>query len=354
MRKGVRRNARQAARRHEPPVVARRARGARRCASRPAPARRCSRRSTRRSPAAATSTPRAGAAGCEGDAVRGAGARAARRRRRRRDPLRRAPDARPARRARGARAAERRPPARDPGPRRRRAARAAGGRQRPRPARGRRAAERRPRIRRAAGRGPRRRGHRGGRGGGRADRAATAAHRPAARPARPRDLAAARSSKATTVIAHAGFLTEGLREHATIVFPAESYAEKEGTVTHPDGRLQRLRRAIGRQGETRAEWQVLAEISKALGADPGVLTSSMVTQQVMAAVPFYAGLTLDLIGGDGLRWTEREQAAAHPAGDARAGRARGAAERRAGQRPPAPGDLPLDLGGARRSRPRRR
>ena len=41
--------------------------------------------------------------------------------------------------------------------------------------------------------------------------------------------------KATTVIAHAGYLTEGVAEHATVVFPAESYAEQEGTVTHPDG-----------------------------------------------------------------------------------------------------------------------
>ena len=53
-----------------------------------------------------------------------------------------------------------------------------------------------------------------------------------------------------TVIAHADFLSEGLWEFADIVFPAESYAEKEGTVTHPDGRVQRLRPAIKR-GPTR-------------------------------------------------------------------------------------------------------
>ena len=62
--------------------------------------------------------------------------------------------------------------------------------------------------------------------------------------------------KATTVIAHAQFLTEGLLEHATVVFPAESYAEKEGTMTHPDGRVQRLRTAIGHQGDTQPEWWV--------------------------------------------------------------------------------------------------
>ncbi|MCD6725792.1 MAG: NADH-quinone oxidoreductase subunit NuoG [Solirubrobacteraceae bacterium] len=118
--------------------------------------------------------------------------------------------------------------------------------------------------------------------------------------------------KASTVIAHAAFLTEGIAEHATVVFPAESHAEKEGTVVHPDGRVQRLRRAIGRQGDVRGEWQVLAELAARLGADPRVLTASMVSQRLFDAVPFYAGLTLDEIGGRGVRWPEREQAGALP------------------------------------------
>ena len=50
--------------------------------------------------------------------------------------------------------------------------------------------------------------------------------------------------RAALVIAHASVLTEGLAEHATVVFPAESSAEKEGTVAHPDGRVQRSARAI--------------------------------------------------------------------------------------------------------------
>ena len=75
---------------------------------------------------------------------------------------------------------------------------------------------------------------------------------------------------ATTVIAHASILTDGLREHATVVFPSEAYAEKEGTVTHPDGRIQRLRPAIGHAGEVRSEWSVLAELAKRLGHDLGV------------------------------------------------------------------------------------
>jgi NADH-quinone oxidoreductase subunit G len=118
--------------------------------------------------------------------------------------------------------------------------------------------------------------------------------------------------RATTVVAHAAFLTEGIREHATVVFPAESYAEKEGTVTHPDGRVQRLRPAIGHQGDSRFGWQVLADVSRRLGLDLGVHTAGMVFAQLTAAVPFYGGLTLDQIGGRGVRWGETPGAGSFP------------------------------------------
>ncbi len=116
------------------------------------------------------------------------------------------------------------------------------------------------------------------------------------------------------VIAHASVLTDGLRDHATVIFPAESHAEKEGTVVHPDGRLQRLRAAIAHPGEVRAGWSVIAELARRCGHDLGVLTSSMAFRQLVAAVPFYAGITLEQIGGRGVRWPERPEAAALPAG----------------------------------------
>jgi NADH-quinone oxidoreductase subunit G len=127
--------------------------------------------------------------------------------------------------------------------------------------------------------------------------------------------------KASTVIAHASFLTEGLRAHANVVFPAESYAEKEGTVVHPDGRIQRLRPAIGRQGETRPEWWVIAELARRCGLDLEVLTGPMASQQLFDAVPFYAGLSLGEIGGRGVRWQERDAATAFPAPPASASEA---------------------------------
>jgi len=64
-----------------------------------------------------------------------------------------------------------------------------------------------------------------------------------------------------TVIAHAAFLTDALREQADVVLPAEAYPEKEGTVTHPDGRAQRVRRAVRHLGEIRDERQILDELA---------------------------------------------------------------------------------------------
>ncbi len=118
-------------------------------------------------------------------------------------------------------------------------------------------------------------------------------------------------ARAGTVVAHATFLSEGVRQHANVVFPAESYAEKEGTVTHPDGRIQRLRAAVAHPGQTRAEWRTISELAARLGLDLDVLSGAMASQQLFDAVPFYKGLTLEEIGGKGIRWQERPQAAAY-------------------------------------------
>jgi len=120
--------------------------------------------------------------------------------------------------------------------------------------------------------------------------------------------------RASTVVAHAAFLTDGVRAHANVVFPALAYPEKEGTVVHPDGRLQRLRPAVAHLGSTRAEWQVLAELSRRIGFDLEILTGAMASRQLLDAVPFYAGLTLEEIGGRGVRWHEREVSGAYPGG----------------------------------------
>jgi NADH-quinone oxidoreductase subunit G len=111
-------------------------------------------------------------------------------------------------------------------------------------------------------------------------------------------------SKASFVVSIAMFDDESTR-YADVVLPAESYAEQDGTVTHPDGRLQRLRPNVPLPGDVRPVWRVLTELGSALGLDLGFERPQDVFAALCAEVPFYEGMTYEEIGGTGVRWQER-------------------------------------------------
>ncbi|MEA2347355.1 MAG: NADH-quinone oxidoreductase subunit [Thermoleophilaceae bacterium] len=120
---------------------------------------------------------------------------------------------------------------------------------------------------------------------------------------------------ATFVVAFSDFVDQTLLDHASVVFPAEPYPEKEGTVTHPDGRIQRVRQSVRHPGDVRPQAVVLAELIAMVSGKPHTLvTPSPVSRQLFQTVPFLAGLTLEEIGGGGVRWQEREAAGNVPAG----------------------------------------
>ncbi len=136
---------------------------------------------------------------------------------------------------------------------------------------------------------------------------------PAARRCPGEAVGARARARATSVIAHAGSSPTASREHATVIFPAESYAEKEGTVTHPDGRIQRLRPGIAHPGIAPRRLVGASPPVRSHRARPRRPHRGMATAQLVDAVPFYAELTLEEIGGQGVRWQERDAARGHPA-----------------------------------------
>jgi NADH-quinone oxidoreductase subunit G len=123
---------------------------------------------------------------------------------------------------------------------------------------------------------------------------------------------------------------------ADVVFPIETHAEKDGTVSHPDGRLQRVRPSAARPGDVRPNWGVLAELSLALGHDTGVDSQPSAFAALASEVPFYAGLSDSDIRGRGLRWLDRSDLAARvpdaggPAAPASPDTQRGAPSERTG------------------------
>jgi NADH-quinone oxidoreductase subunit G len=102
---------------------------------------------------------------------------------------------------------------------------------------------------------------------------------------------------------------------ADVVFPLETHAEKDGTVTHPDGRLQRVRPSAGRPGYIQPNVIVLAELAKALGLDTGINSQPTAFAALTEAVSFYNGISDEQIGGHGLRWQDRDSSTADLAKD---------------------------------------
>jgi NADH-quinone oxidoreductase subunit G len=108
------------------------------------------------------------------------------------------------------------------------------------------------------------------------------------------------------VVSIASFEDESTRL-ADIVIPAETFAEKEGTVTHPEGRLQRLRRNVPLPEGMIPGWRFLDAVAAALGTGIDAEAPAAVFTALCAEAPFYEGLTYEQIGGTGLRWGDRRQ-----------------------------------------------
>ncbi|MGE0504890.1 MAG: NADH-quinone oxidoreductase subunit NuoG [Solirubrobacterales bacterium] len=99
---------------------------------------------------------------------------------------------------------------------------------------------------------------------------------------------------------------------ANVVLPLETHAEKDGTVTHPDGRLQRVRPAASRPEAVRSNITVLSELSTALGQPTEISNQPTAFEALTKGVAFYDGITDQDLGGTGFRWQEGPSAGSLP------------------------------------------
>jgi NADH-quinone oxidoreductase subunit G len=124
------------------------------------------------------------------------------------------------------------------------------------------------------------------------------------------------------VVSIAGFEDESTRL-ADLVIPAETHAEKEGTITHPDGRLQRLRRNVPLPEGMIAGWRFLDAVAAELGIGVSAEAPADIFDALSSQVPFYETLTYEEIGGRGLRWGDRDPGQSWTPGGTAAGPAAG-------------------------------
>jgi len=98
------------------------------------------------------------------------------------------------------------------------------------------------------------------------------------------------------------FLTE-TAQLADVVLPAASFAEKEGTFSNTERRVQRVRKAIEPVGNTKADWVILMDILNRLGIEKKYNHPSEIMAEIASLTPSYGGITyerLDQLGS--LQW----------------------------------------------------
>ncbi len=92
------------------------------------------------------------------------------------------------------------------------------------------------------------------------------------------------------------FLTE-TAALATVVLPAASFVEKEGTFTNFEGRVQPVRQALPPRGESRPDWQILLSLAEAMGAPLPFASVTDIEREILELVPFYEAPSLGLEAG---------------------------------------------------------
>jgi formate dehydrogenase alpha subunit len=98
------------------------------------------------------------------------------------------------------------------------------------------------------------------------------------------------------------FLTETARL-ADVVLPAACFAEKSGTFTNTERRVQLVRQVLEPPGLARADWQIVAELSSRFGYSMPYADSGAIMQEIAALTPIYGGIShRRLERHDGLQW----------------------------------------------------
>jgi len=97
------------------------------------------------------------------------------------------------------------------------------------------------------------------------------------------------------------FMTE-IGDYAHVILPGVSFAEKEGTFTSMERRVQRVRQAIVPVGEARPDWKILCDLSARMGYPMNYGNPGEVMDEISTLVPFYAGCRYSALEKGGIQW----------------------------------------------------
>jgi formate dehydrogenase alpha subunit len=97
------------------------------------------------------------------------------------------------------------------------------------------------------------------------------------------------------------FLTE-TAQLADVVLPAASFAEKDGTFSNTERRVQRVRKAIEPVGKAKADWVILMELMNKLGYAKTYANPAEIFAEISSVTPSYGGINYERLEQGSLQW----------------------------------------------------
>jgi formate dehydrogenase alpha subunit len=97
------------------------------------------------------------------------------------------------------------------------------------------------------------------------------------------------------------FMTH-IGSYAQVILPGVSFAEKDGTFTNMERRVQRVRKAISPVGDSRPDWKILCDLSTKMGYPMEYQSPSEIMEEIASLVPIYVGVTYSNLEKGGIQW----------------------------------------------------
>ena len=94
---------------------------------------------------------------------------------------------------------------------------------------------------------------------------------------------------------------------ADVILPAAVFAEKDGTFTNTERRVQKLRKAVEPLGEAKPDWEILCELARMMGYDFDYHDTEEIMEEIASVAPIYGGIYHDRLDGYGLQWPCRDR-----------------------------------------------
>ena len=92
-------------------------------------------------------------------------------------------------------------------------------------------------------------------------------------------------------------------ELAHVVLPGATFAEKDGTFTNTERRVQLVRKVIEPLGDSRTDWQITCQIAERMGGKGFHFEHpSQIMDEIARLTPSYGGISFERLEVEGLQW----------------------------------------------------